>query len=91
MRLTVEVGTTPFLTGEYTNPTLEMRPSDDAGNTWGEWEGEELGGQGDYDKRVEYRALGMFADPGMLFQFRVTDPVSVRFSNIEINAPKGGR
>ncbi len=91
LRVTIEVGTTQYLTGNYSNPILEMRSSDDGGNIWEDWEAEELGLQGDYDNRVEYRALGMFADPGMLFQFRVTDPVSVRISNVQIDAPRGGR
>lgn len=91
LRLSCEVGTTEFLTGDYITPQIEMRYSDDGGNTWEDWESEDLGAQGDYLARVEWRALGMFADPGVLFQFRVTDPVSVRFSNVQANAPTGGR
>lgn len=91
LRLSAEVGTTEYLTGQYAQPQIEMRASDDAGNTYEDWETEDLGAQGDYSQRVEWRALGMFADPGALFQFRVTDPVSVRFSNVQANAPTGGR
>jgi len=91
LRLSAEVGTTPYLNGDYANPQIEMRSSDDGGNLWSDWESEELGAQGEYGNRVEFRALGMFADPGMLFQFRITDPVSVRISNVQVNAPKGGR
>ncbi|ASK88464.1 packaged DNA stabilization protein [Sphingorhabdus sp. SMR4y] len=91
LRLSAEVGTTDYLAGDYADPQIEMRYSDDAGNTWEEWELESLGEQGDYSQRVEWRALGMFADPGALFQFRVSDPVSVRFSNVQANAPIGGR
>ena len=91
LRLSAEVGTTSYLAGDYADPQIEMRYSDDGGNIWEDWESEALGAQGDYGARIEWRALGMFADPGVLFQFRVTDPVSVRFSNVQANAPTGGR
>lgn len=91
LRLTAEVGTTTYLTGDYAQPQIELRTSDDAGNTYSDWESDDLGAQGDYSQRVEWRALGMFADPGALFEIRVTDPVSVRFSNVQANAPVGGR
>jgi len=91
IRLTCEVGTTPNLVGIYTDPTLEMRFSYDAGNTWEDWEAEQLGEQGQYRQRVEWRALGMFDDPGALFQFRITDPVSFRLSDVQANAATGGR
>jgi hypothetical protein len=35
--------------------------------------------------------LGMFDDPGMLFEFRMTAPVSFRLSSVEVNASGGGR
>lgn len=91
LRLTCEVGTTPYLSGDYTAPTIEMRASNDAGNTWSDWEGVSVGEQGKYRERVEWRALGMFDDPGMLFEFRMTDPVSFRLSNVAVNEPGGGR
>lgn len=91
LRLSAEVGTTTYLSGDYADPQIEMRYSDDGGNTWSDWEADDLGEQGDYSQRIEWRALGMFADPGVLFQFRVSDPVSVRFSNVQANAPTGGR
>lgn len=91
IRLTCEVGTTPNLVGDYTDPTIEMRFSYDAGNTWEDWEAETLGAQGKYRQRVEWRALGMFDDPGALFQFRITDPVSFRLSDVQANAATGGR
>ena len=91
LRLTCEVGTTEYLAGTYANPTIEMRSSTDAANTWSDWESVTLGEQGSYRERVEWRALGMFDDPGMLFEFRVTDPVGFRLSAIEENASGGGR
>lgn len=91
LRLMSEVGTTGYLTGTYANPAIEMRSSNDAGNTWSQWDETTLGAQGEYRHRVEYRRLGLFDDPGMLFEFRVTAPVSFRLSMLEINATGGGR
>lgn len=75
-----EVGTTPYLTGNYTDPTIEFRTSDDGGNQWEDWVADTLGEQGDYRKVIEYRALGMFNLPGFLAQIRLTDPVPFRVS-----------
>jgi len=91
LRLTAEVGTTDYLTGDYAEPLIEMRSSNDAGNTWSVWEAVSLGSQGSYRERPEWRALGMFDDPGMLFEFRITAPVGFRLSAIEANAAGGGR
>lgn len=91
LRLTAEVGTTDYLTGTYVEPLIEMRDSRDAGNTWSDWESVSLGAQGSYRERVEWRALGMFDDPGMLFEFRMTAPVGFRLSAVEANASGGGR
>lgn len=91
LRLQAEVGTTPNLSGEYADPVIELRTSDDAGNTWGIWEAETLGEQGNYRQRVEWRALGMFDDPGLLVEFRMTAPVSFRLSAVEVNVAGGGR
>ncbi len=91
LRLTAEVGTTDYLTGTYVEPLIEMRDSRDAGNEWSEWEAITLGAQGSYRERPEWRALGMFDPPGMLFEFRMTAPVGFRLSAIEANASGGGR
>lgn len=91
LRMVCEVGTTPNLTGDYAEPVIEMGYSDDAGNTWSEYEAESIGAQGQYRQRVEWRALGMFDDPGVLFRFRITDPVSFRVSGVGLNEATGGR
>lgn len=91
LRMVCEVGTTPNLTGIYAEPVIEMGYSDDAGNTWSEYEAESIGAQGQYRQRVEWRALGMFDDPGVLFRFRITDPVSFRVSGVGLNEATGGR
>jgi len=91
--VTVEcnVGTTPFVSGDYVDPVLEFRTSDDGGNLWTDWEQDTLGEQGDYRKIVEYRALGMFNLPGSLFQIRLADPVDLRVSGFYDNQNAKGR
>lgn len=85
------VGQTPFLTGDYAEPQVEMRLSRDAGQTWGAWRSRPLGGQGQYRRKVQWRACGMASQPGFLAEFRVTDPVPFRASDVLINEPYGGR
>lgn len=91
LRLTVNVGQTPNLEGDYADPMAEMRTSDDAAQSWSDWESTELGVQGAYRQRTEWRRLGMFDDPGVVIEFRVTDPVPFRVSRVQINPPQGGR
>lgn len=90
LRLRCNVGQSPFLTGPYAEPEVEMRLSDD-GQTWSEWEAESLGEQGDYEAQPEWRALGMASYPGLLCEFRVTDPVDFRVSDVLVNEERGGR
>lgn len=91
LRLRCNAGGTPYLTGPYVNPKVEMRLSDDAAHTWGPWEAEGMGRQGDYRAQPEWRALGMFSQPGFVVDFRVTDPVPFRASEVLINETGGGR
>jgi hypothetical protein len=91
LRLRCNPGQTGFLTGQYADPIIEMRISRDAGQTWGNWRGTYLGQQGEYRKRVEWRALGMASQPGFLVEFRLTDPVGFRVSGVFVNEPWGGR
>jgi hypothetical protein len=84
-------GHTPLLTGQGSDPQLEMRLSDDAGNTWSDWDGDDLGAQGDYRQVPEFRGLGQFDFPGLMGEVRVTDPVGFRLSAVKINDPGGGK
>jgi hypothetical protein len=68
-----------------------LRLSDDAGETWSDWDSDRLGVEGEYRCVPEWRALGMFDFPGVVGEVRVTDPVPFRLSAIKINDPKGGR
>lgn len=91
IRLQVNPGQTGDLSGPYSNPSVELRMSNDAGQTWTDWEATELGEQGQYRTRPEWRRLGMFDDPGLLGEVRVTDPVPFRVSKVTANPTSGGR
>lgn len=91
LRLRVNPGQTSFLEGQYADPVIEMRISRDVGQTWGLWKQTQLGRQGEYSKRIEWRALGLASYPGFLAEFRLTDPVALRVSGVYINEPVGGR
>lgn len=84
-------GQTPFVAGAYANPSIEVRTSRDAGQTWSNWLPQSLGAQGNYRERVEWRALGYASQPGFLAQWRLTDPVPLRTSGAFIQEPFGGR
>lgn len=88
--LRTEVGTTSYLEGTYADPTVELRTSKDGGNTWSSWRGTSLGRQGDYAALARWFGLGVFSYPGLLFEFRVTDPVSFNALVVYINEPYGG-
>jgi hypothetical protein len=72
-------------TGPGSLPVVEMRYSDDAGQTWSDWESESLGAQGEYSVKAIWRQLGMMESPGRVFEWRVTDPVLVTYSGATIN------
>lgn len=88
--LRTNVGNTGYLVGDYANPVVEMRRSLDAGRTWGRWRPVSLGAQGEYRQKVQWTGCGMAGQPGWLSEFRVTDPVPSRVSDVLINEPWGG-
>jgi len=90
-RLMVNVGETGVLTGDYADPVAEIRTSRDAGRTWSTWRSAALGAQGEYRTRLEWRRVGNFDDPGVLLEFRCTDPVPFRVSAVKLNEQGGGR
>jgi len=91
VRMRCNMGQTPFLTGDYTAPVVEMRLSRDAGQTWGPWKASALGAQGHYRTQPHWRALGMASQPAFLAEWRVTAPVDWRVSDVLVNEPLGGR
>ena len=89
--LWANAGHTPLLTGQGSNPQIEIRLSDDAGNTFGDWEADDLGTQGDYRQVPEWHGLGLFDFPGVVGEGRVTDPCGLRISAVKINDIGGGK
>jgi hypothetical protein len=87
--LRCNTGQTPYLSGDYANPAIEMRLSRNAGRTWGEWRSTTLGTQGQYRKAVKWQGCGMAARPGLLAEFRVTAPVDFRVSDVLVNEAAG--
>lgn len=84
------VGQTTYVEGSFADPAVEMRTSRDAGKTWGNWRRKPLGVQGKYRTKASWNAVGRAVQPAFLAEFRVTDPVDWRVSDILINEPFGG-
>lgn len=91
VQIRTDVGQTPFLEGDYENPEIEMRLSRNGGHQWLDWRARGLGKRGDFRNRVQWRACGMASRPSLLIEFRVTDPVDLRISDVLVNEETGGR
>jgi hypothetical protein len=91
LSIQANTGWTSLLSGQGSDPQVEMRSSRDGGATWGTWRTAPLGGQGDYRARSRWRRCGMFDEPGALSEFRCTDPVGFRMSGVFVNEQGGGR
>jgi hypothetical protein len=73
------------------DPQVELRYSRDAGNSFSNWDGARLGDTGEFRTVPTWRRLGQFDFPGLLMEFRVTDPVPFRVSAVKANEFTGGR
>lgn len=91
LQIRCNIGQTPYLTGDYANPKIEMRTSRNAGKTWGPYKQKTLGEQGQYRTKVQWRALGMASYPAFFAEFRCVDPVDFRVSQVTVNDVDGGR
>jgi hypothetical protein len=78
-------GQTPYLTGTYSDPTVELAYSKDGGETFSDYKSVSLGSTGKYRKQVRWTSLGYFGSPGILLDIRVTDPVPFRVSDLQAN------
>jgi hypothetical protein len=72
------------------DPLVEMRFSDDQGQTFTPWQASVLGPLGQYRTRAYWQRLGLLRAPGRLVQVRCSDPVNVVFSHVELNAARPG-
>ena len=91
IQLWCNAGQTGILVGQGTDPEVEMRYSRDAGNTWTDYDGARLGATGEYRAVPAWRRLGQLDFPGLLAEFRLTDPVPFRVSAVKVNDFSGGR
>lgn len=89
--LEANVGWTSDLAGQGSDPIVEMRTSRNAGATHGAWRQGRMGQQGQYRKRPTWNRCGMFDAPGLMAEFRCTDPVPFRVSGVFVNEARGGR
>lgn len=87
----VSPGQTPYVTGQGADPQVEMRLSRDGGKTFSGWRAASLGQQGQYRATTDWRRMGMCDAPGMLFEFRTTDPAPWSLSGVRVNEKTGGR
>lgn len=83
-------GHTPFLSGDFSEPVVELRTSRDGGVTWMPWKQRTLGQQGQYSARTIWASMGQFSYPGLLVDIRTTDPIAFRVSGLVFNEPFGG-
>ncbi|MDB5584313.1 MAG: phage stabilization protein [Bradyrhizobium sp.] len=94
--LWVDSGASTVLSGQGSAPVMEMASSRDAGNNWTDFDDASIGnasvgGAGQYRVIPQWRRVGQFDQPGMMFRFRVSDPVPIRISSVKFNEPLGGR
>lgn len=75
-----------LITGEYTDPQVMMRMSDDRMKTWTPERRADLGPMGKYNWEIYWDQLGEVDDSmnGRQFEFTVTDPVSVTFRMVNM-------
>jgi hypothetical protein len=91
LSLWANTGHTELMVGQGSDPIIEMRYSRDAGQTWSNFIPASLGKIGRYRVRAIWRRLGEFDPPGAMFDFRLTDPVSLRISDVKVNDVGGSR
>ena len=85
------VGATTLDIGPGADPLLEMRASRDGGRSWTPWRSAKLGEKGQYRKQVRFGRLGSFGPPGILLEFRCTENVPLRISDVRYNESLSGR
>lgn len=66
-------------------PTVELRFSDDAGNSWSPYFQGFLGVRGAYDTTVRYRSLGSVPRPGRYIELRFSELTTIRLDGVTMN------
>lgn len=74
------------------NPQVMLRYSNDGGHTWSSesWTsaGQNIGGIGEFKKRVKWRRLGKARD--RVYEVKITDPVKVNIIGAQLEVQVGG-
>ncbi len=91
IHLDADFGSAGMLTGQGSDPLVELRTSRDGGKTWSGWRQAGMGKQGQYRARAMWRRFGSFDAPGAIFEIRCTDPIRFRVSAVRANEVQGGR
>lgn len=66
-------------------PILQLRWSDDYGQTWSDYMDASLGDKGEYNTDVYYRSLGLIQSPGRIFEFRFSSLATFRIDHAVLN------
>lgn len=85
LTLKTATGRTPYTTGSYTNPDIELRRSKDGGETWSSWRTRPMGTQNQFRRNIRWTSLGFFGNPGILVEVRVQGSVPFRVSDMTVN------
>lgn len=84
-------GSTTLDAGPGADPLLECRASRDGGREWTAWRSARIGAKGEYRRVARFGRFGAFGPPGLLFEFRCTENVPLRVSDVRINESLAGR
>lgn len=81
--------------GQISSPTftpqVEMRRSRDGGHVWGPWVAASMGASGSYRTRPAWRRVGVIDEPGLMLEFRTTDPTPWTLAGVRANELLGSR
>jgi hypothetical protein len=83
MRLNTTLGQTTLLAA----PNIEMRYSDNGGETWGNWTSRSLGAIGQYSVIPAWHRLGRAKD--RVWQFRVTEDCKCAVIGMDVTSREG--
>lgn len=78
---------TTGLTSSGNDPKIEMRYSDDGGETWSRWTARSLGKIGEYNKMPRWDRNGMARD--RVWQFRCSDDCKASIVGIDVETKEG--
>lgn len=67
------------------NPVVELRWSDDGGNSWSTYMQGSIGSKGSYSTNVDFRSLGRINKPGRFIEVRFSEVQSFRFDGATLN------